>query len=785
MAAVGVLETVEKLQARLTGGGEPKKLYKSLKRLAELPITVDILVETGVGKTVNSLRKHELVGEFAKSLVARWKKLVPQEADRNNVHSVERELDRSSSQKRARDSSPQDYEDEGERQYRAAVQPARSKPMEQDILGKKNRKDAERVHRMQEEDRWQSPPHAQYSDREDSDNEHSHVEEAPDSPPLIYIDQHEPELNSSHRKTNKSYSSWDPLSGGPDKGYRESVDKSAQRHNKEHRPSHREKHRTEDSQSHERLSKPSLKEPHREQCSAGSSRDNLQNWQSGGLDAKRVRGQEHITPPSISKKEQSFPHSEDRREHPVAPSTFKKERSQVHPDESHELVRKPKHRDVEKSKSDRTYLETESRSADHEKARPEREGKSKSHSTDTSPPEKKSVKFSSVVDADTDDTFEQPTMSFESYLSYDVPKKKKKPVKPPIPQPPPAPAPAKASSSSSSSNKQNGTKESNKSSQTNKKSSHVKRERTPSPPPKPKKIKIDAVPVLPDIPLPPIQPNYRPLPTLETVPFSPQKKKIAPSVLEEDEAGFTGRRFNSKMQVYSGTKTAYLPKMMSLYEQCIRVLANNIDLIEEVGGVPYSLLEPVLEKCTPEQLYRIEECNHVLIEDTDRLWMGHCQRDFKKEQAEEFESWREMYLRLHDAREQKLAMLTQNIRSAHANRPKGRQAKMAFVNVEAKPPRDVRRRQEKFGTGGAVVKDKIRIKPAPFTLVRSTIAPPEESYTEEPRSYDGPSTSSAYSSTSMGTASPPMSDPRRPLVKKIAPMMAKTIKAFKNRFSRR
>lgn len=37
-----------------------------------------------MGKTVNGLRKHELVGDFAKNLVARWKKLVPvsQEADR-------------------------------------------------------------------------------------------------------------------------------------------------------------------------------------------------------------------------------------------------------------------------------------------------------------------------------------------------------------------------------------------------------------------------------------------------------------------------------------------------------------------------------------------------------------------------------------------------------------------------------------------------------------------------------------------------------------------------------
>lgn len=33
---------------------------------------------------------------------------------------------------------------------------------------------------------------------------------------------------------------------------------------------------------------------------------------------------------------------------------------------------------------------------------------------------------------------------------------------------------------------------------------------------------------------------------------------------------------------------------------------------------------------------------------------------------------------------------------------------MAFVNSVAKPPRDVRRRQEKFGTGGAAVPEKIK-----------------------------------------------------------------------------
>lgn len=55
---------------------------------------------------------------------------------------------------------------------------------------------------------------------------------------------------------------------------------------------------------------------------------------------------------------------------------------------------------------------------------------------------------------------------------------------------------------------------------------------------------------------------------------------FSPSVAvsnDEEDLGCAGRRLNSKMVVYSGSKSAYLPKMMSLYDQCIRVLQNNID----------------------------------------------------------------------------------------------------------------------------------------------------------------------------------------------------------------
>ncbi|NWI99359.1 ELOA1 protein, partial [Crypturellus undulatus] len=166
---------------------------------------------------------------------------------------------------------------------------------------------------------------------------------------------------------------------------------------------------------------------------------------------------------------------------------------------------------------------------------------------------------------------------------------------------------------------------------------------------------------------------------------------------------FTGRRLNSKMQVYSGSKTVCLSKMLTLYEQCIRVLQNNIDSLHEVGGVPFEILEPVLARCTPQQLFRIEENNPTFTEESDHLWKKHCQRDFKNESLLEYESWREMYLRLFNQREEKLKMLTKNILSAQSEKPKGRQVKMAYVNSAAKPPRNIRRRQEIHGTAGSVI----------------------------------------------------------------------------------
>lgn len=51
--------------------------------------------------------------------------------------------------------------------------------------------------------------------------------------------------------------------------------------------------------------------------------------------------------------------------------------------------------------------------------------------------------------------------------------------------------------------------------------------------------------------------------------------------------------------------------------------------IAEVGGVPYEILEPVLERCTPEQLYRIELSNQV-IHQTKLVLKTNGQNDLTK-----------------------------------------------------------------------------------------------------------------------------------------------------------
>ncbi|XP_063212293.1 elongin-A-like [Chroicocephalus ridibundus] len=488
---------------------------------------------------------------------------------------------------------------------------------------------------------------------------------------------------------------------------------------------------------------------------------------------------------------------------------------------------------------------------------------------------RKSVGFSSSSEEDDDeDNCEPPTMSFEEYLTYDQPQKKKQAVKPSV-----SPG-QKDHWHSTCLPCQDGLDSAclSAKSPSLKRTNEKRAEKEPPEAPEPKRILLDVDIKLPDIPLPPIQASCSPPPPVESAPRSQRKRKAPALTPEESEEGLSCYRQNSKTLVRPGPKTAPVPRTVPPPQQSTRLLTNSIDSICEVSGVPFSELEPVLERCTPEQLHRIEEpvvegeggdglrgdprlhlhLFQALIESTDRLWHIHCLRDFKNEKPEAFESWREMYLRLHEAREQRLLMLSWKIGSAHSN--KGQAAKTVFLASPPKAPWDVRRRQKKFGTGGPLVPEKTKIKavlcaaskshargseekfydgpstssahsvppsattfsscgprkPPVKTQAAKTVflaSPPKAPQNKERRqersgtgrallpekinkshapgsggeSHDGPSTSTPHSVPSLGRTmfSSWFPEPKKPPAKKIAPMMAKAVKDFKTRFSRR
>ncbi|KAM6138937.1 elongin-A-like [Phoenicopterus ruber ruber] len=412
----------------------------------------------------------------------------------------------------------------------------------------------------------------------------------------------------------------------------------------------------------------------------------------------------------------------------------------------------------EKRRSSRSFLANKDLSPLKEK--PSKDASKQTNPKHVKKPNQKLV-IKSKAELSSDEEFEPPTMSFEAYLNYDQVTKKRK-----------------RKACSTGERPKCGEQKNSSLPQETAKFSHAKergedvkkcegdQSETPN-----KKAKVASLQDLLNTPLPKFLTGI----SISSPPYAADFKASLTPVVEAPQQAtemvqFTGRRLNSKMQVYSGSKTVCLSKMLTLYEQCIRVLQNNIDSLHEVGGVPFEILEPVLTRCTPEQLFRIEECNPTFTEESDHLWKKHCQKDFKNESLLEYESWREMYLRLFNQREEKLKMLTKNILSAQSEKPKGRQVKMAYVTSAAKPPRNIRRQQEIHGTAGPVTQLH------PIEKCKTRILERDRNNTS---SNLIPASNSGSSSSSVMTQ-----DGKKP-IKKIAPIMRKTLKALKSRAGRR
>ncbi|KAM9364958.1 elongin A, like [Pholidichthys leucotaenia] len=630
-----VAKKVTRLKLQLSGTAEPARVVKILQKLKELDISLNILAETGIGKTVNSLRRHDEAGELARSLVRGWKKLVPKQ---------------STSHKQDDDLSDNDS--------------VKERTINQGCSNNGS---------MAEQDDNNNGLTSPSQSQDSSD-------EAPAK--MVKVDREK----SSHkrgRKLNKI------------KKYGENLHVLEQKSKMETSDAFRKK----------------------ANCSSKSGNGEM-------LLGNRNAEESHQK--SQRKFEEKFKGSSNCAG--IDPSM-----------QSKESECESKWSKMLKLQKNDGSLEIQ-RGSDGKKRKGKKASKEKCGTTSETENTKHSKhKKAKTKDKEGDSEHEEPSMSFESYLNYDVGDLKRKGrsrVKKPLKKIRTDVKELKA--------KSDGTK--------NIQSSNSA----------PKQFQDSLMHVM-NVPLPATLPECEKPSSYD---YFERKVEKEPDFcdISEESAVFTGQRLNTKMQVYSGAKSAFLPTMLSLYQQCIRTLQNNINLLYETGGVPFEILEPVLERCTPEQLLRIEDCNPIYIGVTDHLWGKHCQRDFKDCRLQEYESWKEMYIRLSEERERKLLRLTKTIVSAHSKKSKGRQVKMAFIHTVAKPPRDVRIQQEIHGTASQQphqVKSSVKVQENQL----------RQSCTEPTRS----------SNTSLGRSNTHNARKKT----RVAPMMAKSLKAFKKRLGHR
>lgn len=261
-----------------------------------------------------------------------------------------------------------------------------------------------------------------------------------------------------------------------------------------------------------------------------------------------------------------------------------------------------------------------------------------------------------------------------------------------------------------------------------------------------------------DLTLPDIQPDYKPLRLPE---IKPSERRKAPV---DSESELSVKWFGSKQtktKVYSGkARKRHWDHVPSLLDICKEVIFDNIDALYETGGVPFHVMEDVLEKCTAQQLLKIEDYNPDYMLESDHLWKKHVEKTFKGSEPDEMESWKDLYVRKSDEREHKLLAITANISAAMAKKETGRLTKLAFVDRPVKPPRNVIRQQIRHGTStsSSPAKAPKPKKPVPGESSSHRVVPNKE-------------------------ATPPVH--RQRTAKVVAPMMQKSLKLMKRVSSRR
>ncbi|XP_053605257.1 transcription elongation factor B polypeptide 3 isoform X2 [Plodia interpunctella] len=713
------------------------KILKCIDKLFNLKVTVQHLQETGVGRTVNALRKEPgEVGQASRALVNKWKLMVAaeesdEEADHNdtanhNGYGNGKDSDENSkrliqAKQERNDTRTTSSKHEDRNRYMQAngkhsgsKRRHHSSEEEPDVKKYKSSSDRNNYDNYKRSNiKVKTEPKTESESDDESEQSHSDSSESEMSDSTVEEvkvirkeiktepdhnksskqsstrnEDHKKESNSKHSHESKTSKSSKHASSGSKE--RHSSEKSStkensydsQKNSKEKESSSDKKHKTDQKEKDKRhkdeskSSKHSSSDKHKSSSQTEKHKSSLQTESSS--DKHKNHGEKHSSK-SEKHRSSSQSHKSDKDKHKNSSEkevSTDKHKSKDHSSsssskEKHSSSSKEKSKDrssTSKEKSD-SHKSEKKHSSSSEKLKTsdktkdkvvDKSEKSKHKSSSSSQKSSKSTTNTSSDDIpkktkqvshseDSDDGIDCGSgASFAEALGMISPAKPKKKL-----------APLKDSCSPSNA------------------------DLSPAALLAPS-AKLAPLPALEISALPEISPNYKPRPP----------PKLMPHFTDEEAMSSIISSKNQRTKVYSGNKV--FGKIPSLYEMCVHILQEHIDALEYTGGVPYEILKPVIDKATPQQLFLLEHYNPYLMEDTDHLWQKFCERHFRKQQRQEMETWREMYMRCQEEQEHKLKSLTENIKIAQeAKKAPIKQTKMAYVDTVVKPPRNIARKQKR------------------------------------------------------------------------------------------
>ncbi|XP_065084597.1 transcription elongation factor B polypeptide 3 [Ochlerotatus camptorhynchus] len=674
------------------------RLVHCIGKLYRLPVSVQHLQETGIGRTVNGLRKYDgEVGVAAKALVSKWKNMVA--AEESDTGEPEPQH--------------QDHEEEDEDNYDESClqvdEDRHSDDHHEEEVQDEEDEDEEEQHQQDEESDNQEEmqtPHQQQQVTNGHDSDHRSARSS-------HRDSDRHRSSSKHKSDRHSHHSSSSSKDGS---------RSRDRHEK-HRDGEKNQHHSSSSSSSS-SSKGHSSSPSSSSSKKSSRHENegkeKKDKHSSRKDSSHANGKESSHSSSKEKASSSDKHHSKSKESLngfTKEDESQKRKRRTSEDEEESVMKKVKDDQSSESKSKSRSKSSSSgsnSSKDRSSSKSSSSGGSSKEKDKNRSSEKKTESSSKRKTDPPPDNFDDEDddtsggASFADALAMiGMPSTSKKKgsskgstdkVKTSSSSMPPPPVKSSRSSSS---------KRSASPSSTASSSGYSSCSSTPSLlVQKPKLGPLQIAEIVESLPM--ISPNYKPMPLNQTVMecvFSNNGKPQKRPMSEEEALGLSMQSKNLRTKVYSGVKS-YNGEVPTLYNLCIRLLQEHIDLIDYTGGIPFDLLKPVLERASPDQLFTLENYNSYLMEDSDVLWEQHCKRLFRsqKRKEEECESWREMFIRCSEERETKLLSLTANIKQSQvAKAAPIRKTQLAYVDSAVKPPRSVISKQARYGTAQAPV----------------------------------------------------------------------------------